>query len=347
MTHKCSVCLKEFKQNYLLQRHYNRKTKCKEPVVEMKKTNDLLEKKINELDIELKETKIQVDKIQNKINSKTTICNKEHSYKCKYCFKTFSFQNSLSRHLNRGFCSEKNDNISIYQRELQITPTKNENLTCRYCSFIFTTPQAYSRHINKSCNEKKRYESDLKERVLENRRAAAANITNNNTNINIIMPQMKAFGNENLDYLTTKSLLKELEQYSNTNDIGKIVNKFTKLIHANPAHPENHNVLFKSLNSGYAQVYTNNGFEDQQATTVQDDIFQKVHMLLSTKGFDHCNNEFLDVVDEIDSNYGELMEEVKEGKSTRPLSKCRNAIKAALHTHSNEIEQTHKLMINN
>ena len=70
-------------------------------------------------------------------------------------------------------------------------------------------------------------------------------------------------------------------------------------------------------------------------------------MLLSAKGFDHCNNEFLDVVDEIDSNYGELMEEVKEGKSTRPLSKCRNAIKAALHTHSNEIEQTQKLMINN
>ena len=143
MNYQCSVCLKDFKHKYLLQRHYKRKTKCKEPIKEIEKDNFLLEKKVIELDSELKETKEKVDKIQKEINSQPTKQNTEYSYKCKFCNKPFAFQNSLSRHLNRGYCSEKNDNISIYQRELGIEPKMcSEDKICKYCLFSFSTKQA-------------------------------------------------------------------------------------------------------------------------------------------------------------------------------------------------------------
>ena len=160
---------------------------------------------------------------------------------------------------------------------------------------------------------------------------------------------MNAFGNENLDYITTKSLIKELQNCKaiKQSDVSSIVDRFTKLIHANPAHPENHNVLFKSLNSGYARVYTENGFQEQQATDVQDGIIQNVHKLIQTKADEYdytAQNEFADVLDDIDVNYGLLDENIKEGTNTRALGKCRNTVKAALYSNKEEIGSTHNLL---
>jgi len=214
--------------------------------------------------------------------------------------------------------------------------------------------------MNTGCKDKILYESDLRERVLDNRRKAAeqkAQVINNNNNhyensniININLPSMNAFGSENLDYITTKLLIKELQNCKaiKQSDVSSIVDRFTKLIHANPAHPENHNVLFKSLNSGFAKVYTENGFQEQQATEVQDGIIQNVHKLIQKKGCDefdyNSQNQFADVLDDIDVNYGVLDENIKEGKNSRSLGKCRNTVKAALYSNKDEIGSTHNLI---
>ena len=58
-----------------------------------------------------------------------------------------------------------------------------------------------SQHINRGCRERDLYEYELRERVLENRKTAAAHITNNTNTIVINMPQMRAFGQENVDYI--------------------------------------------------------------------------------------------------------------------------------------------------
>ena len=131
-------------------------------------------------------------------------------------------------------------------------------------------------------------------------------------------------------------------------DVSCIVDRFTKLIHANPAHPENQNVLFKSLNSGFARVYRRDGFQDEHSTEVQDTIIQNVQKLI-TKGcdeYDYSNtkDEFAEVLDDIDVNYGKLNEELVDGNSTRSLSKCRNTVKAALHSSKEEISSTKNLI---
>lgn len=356
MTHQCNICCKTFKYNWQLQRHYSRKIKCKEPV---NKNSELVDK-VKEIDLELVETKESLKETNSKVEELAAGLH-DNKYHCMSCFQTFAFHSSLIKHRNSGRCRARTDNIFIYERELNLQPLKEEHLKCKYCFKTYKTQSALSKHKTKGCRERDEYESDLRERVLRNRREAAQLVQHNNNTgdvnnntIHIHMPPMNPFGKENLDYITTKLLIKELQKCKAIEqaDVCGIVDRFTKLIHANPAHPENQNVLFKSLNSGFASVYTENGFQDQQATDVQDGIIQNVHKLIQTKGCDEydynecVNDTFADVLEDIDVNYGKMDENMKEGTNSRALGKCRNTVKAVLHSNKEEIGSTQNLIKN-
>ena len=368
--YQCQICLKLFKQKWQLERHQTQKKHPCKPCP--RKQNTFFNDQICNLEDQLKETKYDLEEtkhelFETKTDLQETKCfinelkkNKDdEKYMCTLCSKTFTFQSSLNKHRKNGRCKARIDNVLIYERELNIQPPTYDELTCRFCLKSMSCKQSYSRHMNVGCKEKIIYESDLRERVLANRREAVAQkaqVINNNNNygdtnniININLPPMNAFGSENLDYMTTKLLIKELENCKAIKqaDVSSIVDRFTKLIHANPAHPENQNVLFKSLNSGFATVYTESGFQDQQATEVQDEIIQNVHKLID-KGCDEYNYngkaELADALDNIDINYGKLDTDITEGTNTRSLSKCRNTIKAVLYSNREEITSTHKLI---
>ena len=196
---------------------------------------------------------------------------------------------------------------------------------------------------------------ELQKKVLDRRKEASVQIISHGDhamNIIINMPkiEMNPFGQENLDYITTKLLIKELQSCKAIQqaDVSSIVDRFTRLIHANPAHPENQNVLFKNLNSGYARVYRENGFQDEQSTEVQDTIIQNVQKLIQTKGCDEYNynskSDFADVLDDIDQNYCKVGDTIDEGVGSRALSKCRNTVKAVLHSNKDEITTTQNLI---
>lgn len=348
--HQCIRCKKNFEYKYLLNRHYRRKYKCNE-LIATETTDSRLERidaELSETKKELSDTKQVLNKLVKTVNEETTQEFK-NKFDCRFCSKSFNFRTNLTKHLK--ICKNKIDNISIYEKELGIeSKISINNLSCAFCNKKYSKTKSLSQHFNRGCRERDLYESELRERVLENRRAAAAHITNNNNTIVINMPQMRAFGQENVDYMTTKLLLKELESYKQlqTADIGNIVSKFTQLMHANPAHPENHNVLFKSLNSGYARIYNGTNFEERQSTEVQDEIISRVGPMIGKVCDEVClENEketITDTLDEIDSRMSHMISSSNVGKDTRSLSKCRNAVKAALHTHNIEIGNTQKIM---
>ena len=360
----CTRCLKSFKHNWELRRHHSRKTKCKEPFEVFNRSTTTLERKITELDNEIQETKTELHETKQticEINKKINQDIADSNVKCLFCNKLFKTSKNLRRHIK--LCKTKIDNIAIYERELGIEVIDSEPLTCRYCSTTYTKQSNMSRHMGIGCRAKDKYELELQKQVIERRREASAQVINNNTHnghinntaITINMPkiEMNPFGQENLDYITTKLLIKELESCKAIQqaDVSSIVNRFTTLIHANPAHPENQNVLFKSLNGGFARVYRRNGFQDEQATEIQDTIIQNVQKLIQTKGcdeYDYSNTKdgFADVLDDIDISYGKLGDELSEGNNTRALSKCRNIIKAALHSNKEEIENVQNLIEN-
>ena len=346
MSPKCDICEKTFIYPYLLHRHQNKKIPCK--------MNQNVQ---NELNNRVNNLEDKVEQLQENIRQdrKDIVTPTLNSYKCTHCFETFTRADNLTRHINQKRCRGKTDNIEIYEKELGIVKLESIPLTCRFCHVTFSKQQSYSRHKTKGCSKKKDYECDLKNQVLANRREAAAsisNVTNNNNcgNITINLPPMNSFDSTNIDYITTKLLLKELQNHKalDNNGINGIVDSFTKLIHANPAHPENHNVMFKSLNSGFARIYNGQEFEDRQSTEVQDKIIQQVGTLFTSKVLDEHNYEakdkMTDVLGELENEWEDRTEDLKNKDNTRALSQCRNTVKAALHSKKDEIEVTHQLI---
>ena len=349
---QCSTCLKKFKGTFYLKRHLNRKNPCKEPIKTRKNINNELQEKVNVLEEKVNIEESKVNTLEKKVEllevQQNDIC-----IECSYCERKFNFVSNLTKHLK--VCKSKVDNIEIYEKELQLTIEPVEELTCRFCNQQYSNSTSLSRHKTRGCREKIKYEYELEKQVLQNRRDAVGNVTNNNTtnnNIIINLPPMNSFDDtmKNIDYMTTKLLLKELEKHRslNKNDLTGIIDTYTKLMHANPAHPENQNVLFKSLNSGFARVYNGREFEDRQSIEVQDTIVQNVGQKIGEvcSEYDNEQGEISDILDQIDVNFGNKLAEIKEGNYTRGLSQCRNTVKAALHSKKDEIELAHQLIEN-
>lgn len=358
---RCEICFKNFKYNYLLERHKKSKRKCK-PV----HIDDLVEatNKLEQLADKI------IDKESTENNNDYDDDDEIYHIKCKYCNKVFTRKSGLNNHLGLGsksskvLCKMKNDNVNIYERELGIKP-KLVDLKCRFCKKMYTKQSSFSRHQNAGCKAKERYEEELEQRVLKLRNKAAQNIQNqtinNTTNntININLPPMRAFGDENLDYITTKYLLQELNKCLNMNDMTKVVGNFTRMIHANPAHPENHNVQIRSLNGGYARVFNGKSFEDRQALDVQDEILQRVGSLITNKCDEYqeqpdytqthrINDRSLervrstisdDIIDQIDYTGA-------GGLTNRTLTNYRTKVKSTLHSNKGKIQSTQRLLDN-
>ena len=352
----CPRCLKTFKYNYLLEKHLKCKRICKEV-----ETNTL-EKTANIL----QETTNKLDSIAEKLINLEDNQSKKHHIICQYCKKEFSRLTALNVHLGKVkqkngikppvLCKKIADNIVIYEEELGININDHSNsLTCRFCKHKYANRQNLNKHIAK-CKAKEKYEEQLEKRVLQARNKAAQNssqtINNNNINntININMPALRAFGDENYDYITTKYLLQELTRCGDMNDMSNVVAKFTRMIHANPAHPENHNVMLRSLNGGFARVFNGTTFEDRQAVDVQDDIIKKIGNYVIEKGdaLDEQQKQSIKLngrrTNRLKEMQDALDEDINEEDTSKKISKYRAKVKTTLHTNKNTINSTHRLL---
>ena len=149
---KCATCSKEFDKQWRLERHLNRKNKCKVPHVSQNKIDQCFSTLTDELQntkYELEETKNNLLHTQNDLEETKTIIsnivNQEHCYNkghnCEYCHTSFSFDSSLKRH--KETCKEKIHNISIYEKQLKIKIKKVDKLTCRFCLKKLATQPAF------------------------------------------------------------------------------------------------------------------------------------------------------------------------------------------------------------
>ena len=255
MVMKCERCQMDFKYESLLTRHLTRKKKCEK--VEVKcETNE---------------------------------------NKCKYCKKTMATIYTKHRHENT--CKYKDDYVRNLELQLDVeVEYEYSNDTCRFCGKTMHTNNLY-RHEN-SCKEKEVYKTKL-QNMLKAHNARQGNVTiNNNTinntynhngdNNNTINITLRPFGNENLDYITPKYIMRLMDkakcQFTGEAEKLRFATLMYKAIHGNPEHPENHNMLIPSLKGSNALVYTDEGFEhihrrvaeDQVCTTIADTTYGKI-----------------------------------------------------------------------
>jgi uncharacterized C2H2 Zn-finger protein len=386
MSNICQTCRKCFQYPYQLARHKKKKNKCKLPeyiehTIE-EKIKDLEQVVESQLEV-ISEQGEQISQQEKKIGELENLFKSNDStlqkYNCTYCCKTFSRLDSFDRHVKQKRCKAKNDNVTIYERELGIKVPETEPLTCRFCKVLFSTQPSYSRHVNGECKEKLKYELDLQSKVLSNRKELATakvaingnqnkNYSDNTTtnshntvNNNIYLPPMNAFGNENLDYITTKMLIKQIELCKDFSDITETVKTFTQLIHAHPAHPENHNVLIKGNNSAFSEIFNGENMEKVNTIGVQDKILHNVGRLLLDKKTEYCEEydkkdkkmpkkietKLIKLEEAVDDNINSELFKENVGESTRNLTAYRNTVKGAIISSKDSIEYTQNLIAAN
>ena len=139
----CKKCGKEFKYNWCLQRHLNKKKPCdKDTVNNLDNTVNNLDNTVNNLD--------------------NTVNNLDNTIKCKYCLAIFTRKENLNNHLKK--CKEKGDYVRGLEIKLEIpmTETEFEN-ECRFCHKVLIRKDHCNRH-KKICKEKQNYREYLEEK---------------------------------------------------------------------------------------------------------------------------------------------------------------------------------------
>lgn len=290
-------------------------------------------------------------------------------FKCKFCEKLFKRKCNLNSHIENNKCREKNDNVRIYEVELGLDFQTKDN-TCRFCSYHFRLVKNYQRHMRAGCRAKEEYENKLESRVLKARAECAKdvyNTTNNDNsttiqtqnNIHLHIPPLRAFGDENMDYITLKDIILELKKVNNVRDLTPMISNLTKMIHANPAHPENHNVQITSLNSSYGRIFNGKDFENQDVASIQDTILNRIGDTVMDK-VDETNDSSVQTETSMTKNgvSGQLRKETLletldddvKGDIGRPNDqtsrKYRQKVKHVLYNNKHTIMQTEKAQDN-
>jgi uncharacterized phage infection (PIP) family protein YhgE len=127
--------------------------------------------------------------------------------KCKFCGKSYSSIYSLKRHM--GTCHMKDNQGAMFQILVEQNQQMMEQIK---------TLQQQVQPIHQTLNQ------------------TVNNVVNNNLYVNVTIC---SFGNEALDRLDTESVLKLVKNH--TKDF---IPKMIEHIHANPNHPEFHNVFY-------------------------------------------------------------------------------------------------------
>ena len=153
---------------------------------------------------------------------KNRISNDTKLHICDICQKNFTYSSGLSRH--RAKCKEVNvipPKIDILEKEIVELRKQIEDLQ----QSKNTTNTIHTQNNNTTQNN---------------------NIKKQNQNITI-----NYFGNENLDYITDKIVLKCIDKIYGS--IPMLIEK----IHFDPEHPENHNIQIPNKKLPHAKVMTN------------------------------------------------------------------------------------------
>jgi len=227
----CDRCEKIFNIKTHYVNHKNRKFPCK-----IKKKSNCVHIDIStKIDQNIKKIPSKVSKIDTQMNTTDTqiyiknIKKKEKLYNCEYCLKNFTTNSSMRRHI-KSWCKikKKHDDKEKKLLQLEIKELRKQN-----------------NKIIKLLNKQNR------ETVINN----TMNITqNNNTNITNNQVKIVAFGEEDLDQISSEVFKKILKRGYQS------VPQLIKHVHFNKDLPEYHNVVKSNMRDNKLSIFDGNKF---------------------------------------------------------------------------------------
>ena len=224
------------------------------------------------------------EKYLKRHKNKSIPCDKEHI--CTKCSKVFSTAQNLRSH--------KNKKTSCVPDKIPILDPLNLENKCKFCGNTYSSIYTLKRHMT-TCSMKNNQEVLIRMLIEQNQKliemvgqqpAQTVNQTINNSNNLTINQNMYvnvticSFGSEDLSKLDQQGVINLLK-----GQVEDFIPKMVEYIHANPKHPEYHNVFFDPVRKK-ALVFRQN--KDNQLTWQFEDI-EHVSKLLTGKIKDHIH----------------------------------------------------------
>jgi len=282
MTITCSICKKKFKYQSYLERHLKRKYPCKP--VENDKTFQKHSKNAKNIPKTFQKHSKNIPKtFQNEDTVNTS------NMSCVYCFKNFSTQNALYKHINCLRCKKiPEDKILLLKRKL-----KNKEIKKKITfdnQIVLKLDSAFDTDNSKGNKYNDNHQGS--NNTGNNNVNSYNNITNNiNNTINI---KINPFGEEDLSFISKEEKLRILnKQYMGVPELIKLVHE----------HPCNRNMFLPNVNKKImAYLNTNNELQYDK----YDDLCEK----LVEKNVNRLDTFFEEVQSELNEGIKNRLEKV-------------------------------------
>ncbi len=309
-----------------MKKHLERKTLCKpllnninleeykSQILDCKNINldntSFIQQKYNKNTTSIQQkNNVSTTKIQQKHNNSET--NNDKSL-CQFCEKSFSFSQSLYRHLK--ICKEKKKNDEDKNNLLNLVEMLNDQLK--------EQREEFKKALNKRDEELSKRDNQIDELIKK------AGITNNITKNIQQNIKLLAYNNTDISHLKDKDYLKCL------NHSNMCIPHLIKEIHFNPEKPENHNIYISNLKNNFALVYDGSKWNLQNRNETVEDLINNNEDILEQKLEEWIENG---------NNFPEIMKKfnryLEKKEHDVVLNKIKEEIKLILYNNRSLIKE--------
>ena len=174
---------------------------------------------------------------------------------CKYCYKEYTHQSSLSKHIKYSCTKNKDEDLKELVRLMNLQLEKQRGQ-------MLQKDKELQYHKEQNENQQKQID-----KLMD--KLQVPNITNIQNNI-----QLLSYKDTDVSHLTEKDYIGAIKQ------VTFCVKSMIEKIHFNPLKPENRNIYISNMKDKYIMVYEGNNWNLKNKSYELNNLYDTHEMLL-------------------------------------------------------------------